>query len=137
MEFVQAKNHLCDTCQLIHLDDVIISIQWGGWLSASFLQMHLAPYLQRPLPAVAFFVHYQQYFQRLPYLVLDVVAKHVNVSNLPAQIQISEVNPLLFHNVSDHDVYFKMLKHNPKAKHKPSGEQCLQIVLEKKSFTTK
>ena len=64
----------------------------------------------------------------LSYLVLDVVTKHANDSDFLALNQISEVNPLLADDVSDHGMHFKMLYHDLKGKYAPNGGQYLQIV---------
>ena len=78
-----------------------------------------------------FLVSYQQYLQRLPYLVLDVVTKHANNGNLLAPNQTNKVNPLLVYFVSCCDIHFKMFRYNPSANYQPNGGHYLQIMLEK------
>ena len=60
-------------------------------------------------------------------MVLDIVAKHANNGDFFALNQISKINSLLGHNVSDHDVHFKMFQHNLKAKYAPNGVDTCKL----------
>ena len=63
--------------------------------------------------------------------MLSSTAKHANNGDLPALNPINEVHSLLTYDISDHDVHFKMFRHNPKVKYEPNRGRYLQIMSEK------
>ena len=113
------------------------------WASALPLQRlflaHLAPYLYTPFWQLPFLVCYQQCFQRFPYPVLDIAAKHTNDSDLCAPNWISKVDPplsLFSPTMSVIMMYFlKCSSTTPKLSTNPTEDDTSKSCQEKASTT--